>query len=57
MERFFSFGRMRNETHVSPGVFVFELGWDQVLVRLLTFRVSGLFLPVLFSRAVAESPS
>lgn len=42
------FGRIRNGTSSTPGTFVFELGWDQVPVRNLMFRVSGLF-------SVAES--
>jgi hypothetical protein len=40
------FGRIRNETLSTPGVFVFELGWDQVLDVRERFRVSGLFLNV-----------
>jgi hypothetical protein len=41
-----AFDRMRNETLPTPGVFVFELGWDQVLVGRERFRVSGLFFNV-----------
>lgn len=51
------FGRIRNGTTSTPGTFVFELGWDQVPVRLLMFRVSGLFPIAKSIRFLSREPA